>query len=355
VSRAWWAVAVADSADQRTQLARIERTDTMGALGRGWITALRASLAGDAEFAAMTPSLATLPSPQRIAVIHALRTGRPARAEAFYRAMQATGDPAASATGAGELARLDIARGHAGRVDSAIAAGAFREGGAFRRLQFIIVAASLTDIGDEAATARVIADLSAYLPPDSALAYFETRPVWWGGWLIGAHHATVGDTAIAHRWIDAIGTLPRSSTSDDYIGALQADIAARLAVRRGDLETGVREAGRAFRLWSIHADNALEADPAPMMRFHLGLLYREAGKPDSAHAMFRSLVPPTTWTGFLTARASFELGDLETERGDPVTAAFHYRRALGLWEGAGPGAAEWLRRTRDRLAAIVRG
>jgi tetratricopeptide (TPR) repeat protein len=92
--------------------------------------------------------------------------------------------------------------------------------------------------------------------------------------------------------------------------------------------------------------------PSPMIRFHLGVLYRQAGRPDSAIAMFRSLVPPTTWMGFLTARAAFELGELEQERGDRAMAVFHYTRALQIWEQAGPGAEAWLTQTRDRLARI---
>jgi hypothetical protein len=353
-TRAWWAVALRDEADQRLQLERIEQADTTGTLGHAWLCALRASLATDAEFQALLPTLAALPPTERVPVIQVLRAANVARVRSLLEAMSRTGEPFAVRQADGEQARLDVARGHAARVDSAILAGGFREGAAFRRLQFLIVAASLVGIGDEPVTHRVVAELSAFLPPDSALAYLETRPVWWGGWLVGAYHAAFGDTAVAHRWSDALGTLPPGGSPREYPRALQADIAARLAVRRGDLETALDQARLATELWSIHADNALEAMPAPIMRFHLGQLYREANQDDRAKAMFTSLIPPTTWAGFLTARAAFELGNLELEQGDTTMAAFHFHRALQLWEGAGPGATAWLEETRSRLGHQLR-
>jgi hypothetical protein len=69
--------------------------------------------------------------------------------------------------------------------------------------------------------------------------------------------------------------------------------------------------------------------------------------------MFVSLVPPTTWAGFLTARASFELGDIDLAAGDHAMAVFHFGRAIGIWEDAGPGATTWLEQTRDRLAGLA--
>ncbi|MGH7502696.1 MAG: hypothetical protein ACREL7_13195 [Longimicrobiales bacterium] len=353
VSRAWWAIAAGDSADQRHQLTRIENADTTGMLGRAWLSVLRTALASDTAFIAMLPELADLPAVDRITLVRTLRATNVSRARQYNEALRETPDPAAVVLAESELARLDIAAGHSARVDSAIATGAFRTNALFRTLQFIIVAASLAGIGEENVTKGAVAQLSAYLPPDSALAYFETRPVWWGGWLIGAYHAAAGDTMIAKRWSAAIGTLPPGGTSDDYIGALQADIAARLASRRGDLDTALREARRAYELWTIHSDIAVESSPAPAMRFHLGKLHQQAGHVDDARALFTSLVPPTTWAGFLTARASVELGDLEADRGDMAMAAFHYRRALQYWEDAGPGATMWRQSARDRLAQIV--
>jgi hypothetical protein len=352
LARAAWAIALGDTADQRVQLARIERSDTTGTLGRGWRAALRAMLATDEEFRAQLPALSVLPAAERIAVFRGLRWVNPARAESMFVTMRRSTDPTAVATAEGEIARFDIARGWSSRVDSAISAGGFRENAQHRALQRMIIAAALAGVGQEDATARAVQEQAEYIPADSALAYFQRYPVWWAGWLVGAYHAAFGDTLIAQRWISALETLPRGGPSLDYVAALQADIDAWLASRRGDPESALGQARRAYELWTIHADNNFEHMPSPMIRFHLGVLYRQAGRPDSAIAMFRSLVPPTTWMGFLTARAAFELGELEQERGDRAMAVFHYTRALQIWEQAGPGAEAWLTQTRDRLARI---
>jgi len=210
-------------------------------------------------------------------------------------------------------------------------------------------------VGDPAAARRAADDLTPYIPPDSVLAHWETRPVWWTAWLIGAWHAQSGDTAVAHRWLVVMRTFPPGGSSEDYVGSLQADIEARLAARTGDYERALERARTAYRLWTIHADNASEAVAEPAMRLHLALQYRAAGQADSARALLSSLVPPTTWLGFLTARASYELGELEQERGDAAAAAFHYRRALSFWDGGGPAVEAWAARTRDRLASLVTG
>jgi tetratricopeptide (TPR) repeat protein len=353
-SRAWIAVSLGDSADQRQQLRRLALADTSGTLGQGWMHALRATLSSDSVFQVMASELAQLPSVERIMVLRALRASSIARTRTLLDAMRQSIDPGTVATATFEQARLEIARGHADRVDSAIAGRAYAADNAFATLHMTILAASLAGITDSPVTERIAAIVSAYLPPpESARAYLQTRPVWQGGWLIGAYHAMHGDTTIARRWIDALGTLPRGGTPEDYNAALQSDISARLASRRGDLETALREARRARELWYIHADNNPEIAPSPSIRLHLAMLQRQAGQPDSARALFESLVPPTTWVGFLTARASFELGAIEGERGNGPLAAFHYRRALQLWEGAGPGAATWLQQTRGALDRLI--
>jgi len=89
------------------------------------------------------------------------------------------------------------------------------------------------------------------------------------------------------------------------------------------------------------------------MRLHLALLLRMAGRPDSAAALLRSLVPPTTWMGFITARASLELGEIAADRGDLAAAIHYYRGALALWERGGPEVAEWRRRAQAALRRVV--
>ena len=353
--RAWPAFALGDTADLRVQLARIERADTTGPLGRNEILTLQAVLASDSEFEAMLPRLATQPASGRITTARYLRVANVRRYPSYLAALRASGDPAAGGLAQGETMRLDLASGRAARVDSLISAGAYAANDFFRTAQRFLIAADLAGIGDTEA-ARTAADaLAAWLPADSARAYFATRPVWWTGWLIGAWHAQAGDTAVARRWIRAIGTLPPGGTSEDYVGSLQSDIEARLAGRRCDEQAALEQARRAYELWTIHADNTAEAFAEPAMRLHLAMQYRAAGQADSARAMLYSLVPPTTWAGFLTARASYELGELEQERGDVAAAALHYRRALALWENGGPGAAPWLSRTRDRLESLTAG
>ncbi|MCI0436056.1 MAG: hypothetical protein L0271_20805 [Gemmatimonadetes bacterium] len=353
--RTWWAVALGDTADQRAQLERFLRTDTTVDVVRARLTALRASLADDSSFAAMIPALAAIPAADRITVQRIIRTNAPQRAAAFLRALRATGDPLAIALADGELARLAIARGELAPLDSAISAGAYRANDLFRRLQAHIVAASLVGIGEDVVTRRAVDALADHVTPDSALAHLDSRPVWWFGWLVGAWHATRGDTAQARRWIDALGTLPPGGSPREYHHALQADLRARLAARAGDFGPAMDEARTAYALWSIHTENQSEAFPEPAMRFHLAMLHLRHERPDTAYALLSSLTPPTTWMGFLTARASLEMGDIALARGDTGTAAFHYTRALRLWEGAGRGAAEWLERTRQRLAGLAPG
>jgi hypothetical protein len=350
-SRAWWAITTGDTADQRQQLDRLMNADTSGSLSHAWLTGLRAALASGSQFDTMIPALARVPASERFHVLSALRATSLDRADVMLREMRNSTDPQAAAFADGELIRYDITRGWSERADSALAR--IRANEQHRRFQLLIVAASLAGIGQDDVTARTVADLSDYLTPDSALAWFNSRPVWWGGWLLGAHHASSGDTLVARRWIDAIGTLPRGGSPRDYVDALQADIASRLALRQGDNVRALELATRAFELWSIHADNVPESMPAPMIRFHRGLLFRAAGQIDSARAMFHSLVPPTTWAGFLTARASYELGDLDLAAADHAMAVFHYGRALRIWDGAGPGAVLWLQQTRDRLAGLA--
>jgi tetratricopeptide (TPR) repeat protein len=90
------------------------------------------------------------------------------------------------------------------------------------------------------------------------------------------------------------------------------------------------------------------------MRFHLGMLQLAQGRPDSAEAFLRSLVPPTTWMGFLTARSWFELGQIAERRGDFAEAAGFYAQALDLWNLGGDEIADWRERARTGLERVTR-
>jgi hypothetical protein len=285
-------------------------------------------------------------------VLRILRTYDQPRAERLLTRLRATVGPGFPQRAAiGSEVQLALAEGRLRHVDSAAQAGAFRGSpGLEQTADLFITASAIAGVGDSAVTRRALAGLTAWLPVDSAAAYFETRPIWWAGWALGAYHASYGDTAVTARWRAAIGKLPGGGTSKDWRGALQADFDARLAARSGDLRRALTLAERAYDLWTIHSNTSFESQPEPAMRLHMALLLRATGRPDSAAALLRSLVPPTTWMGFLTARASLELGELSEGRGDRQAAARHYAMALALWRRGGPEVAGW----RDRAASGLR-
>jgi hypothetical protein len=254
----------------------------------------------------------------------------------------------------GESLRLDVAEGWSAHADSVLEAGVYPEAqrNTQAALEMIIVAADLADVADRAAATRAVASLSRYVSLDSAQAWFADRPVWNAGWLLGAWQAQRGDTSVAGRWIRVLGTLPEGGTSEDYRGALQADIEARLAVRRWDPDAAVSLERTAMKLWTIHADREVEFAPSPMVRLTLALLLRQAGQSVEATALLSSLVLPTTWMGFMTARADFELGEMAAERGDAAAARLHYGRALALWGTGGPPVAERAQRARAQMEAL---
>lgn len=350
--RALWAVSLGDTADERAQLRRLELADTSGVVGRANIRSLRALLAGDTAFDEMLPELVSLPLEQFTQLVRDLRAANPARYRRYLDALAATPAAPMRPAARGEGMRLDIAEGWASRVDSMLEGGVYPSDQAQSRstMEMLLVAADLAQVGDRDAAERAVAWLSRYVPADSALAYFQTRPVLWAGWLMGAWQAQVGDTTVARRWMDVLGTLPAGGTSEDYRGALQSDIEARLSVRRGDPESAIGLERTAMKLWTIHTANDFEFAPSPMMRLTLALLLRDAGQTQEAEALFSSLVLPTTWMGFLTARADFELGTLAAEQGHQADAELHFRRALGLWQDGGPAVTSWAERARAGLA-----
>ena len=201
---------------------------------------------------------------------------------------------------------------------------------------------------------RAVDALMTYLPSDSVLAYSNNSPTFWTAWLIAAHHAQFGDIAVAQRYRRALATLPAGGSPPTYREALQADIDSRLAQRRGDAATALAEARRAYDLWAIHTENQQESMPEPAIRYHLAMLLKATGDERSAEPLFRSMVPPTTWFGFYTARAALELGDLEAKRGDSQAAARHYSMALRLWERGGREAETWRAQAEARIAALLK-
>jgi serine/threonine-protein kinase len=350
--RSAYQAAVAEDHDLvRREVERLRHADTTTSLVRGALWSLRAVLASDAEFSPLVNTIARASPPEWIAVLRQLRITRPDRAEVLLKRVERVagpGFPKRAATGA--AAQLAVAQGRLQEVDSLIRGGAYSQFGAFeRQLDLGLVASSIAGITEPEVARRAVASLSAYVPAESALVYFESRPVWSMGWAIAAYHALFGDTVITRQWETVIGTLPPGGTEGDYRGSLRSDLEARLALRRGHLRDALGFAARALRLWTNHANTTLEFQPEPAMRLQVALLLRETGRVDSAAALLRSLVPPTTWMGFLTARASVELGELNEGRGDRTAAARSYARALALWNRGGPEVAAWRARARDGL------
>ncbi len=356
VMREWWAVSMRDTADERVQLRRLSQADTSGALGRIRLRSLRALLASDDAFARMLPELTSVSREEFVDLSRHLRAGNMARYRLLLDTLTADPEAPSRQIALIERMRLDVAQGWAANVDSILASGVYPEDQRLARaaMEVLIVAAGLTEVADRQTAGRAVASLAAYIPLDSAPEHFEDRPVWWAGWLIGAWNAQEADTALARRWIAVLGTLPAGGTSEDYRGALQSDIEARLATRRGDSAAAIDLERTAMRLWTIHTDNTLESAPSPMMRLTLGLFLRDAGQRDEAAAVLSSLVLPTSWLGFVTARADFELGEMAAEAGDTASARLHFARTLDVWGDGGPPVSAWAERARTRLAALTR-
>jgi tetratricopeptide (TPR) repeat protein len=358
VGRAWLAAVGADSDDAAAQTQRLSRADTTQPLVAGLLGGLRAATGPATTFDSMVPRLATRPLPEWITTLRILRASRPERAERLLTAVRAAAPAGPAATSAfGALLQIWVAEGRIRAVDSLVQAGTLDGTLWLRRaVEFHLVAADLAGVGDPEVARRVADSLAAWFLPDSAAAQLQNRPVWRAAWAIGAHNATFGDTMLTRRWRAALGRLPRGegSLSQDWVGALQADFDARLAARRGNLGTALQYAQRAYRLWTIHTDNISEGEPEPAMRLHLALLHLARGQADSAEAYLRSLVPPTSWMGFLTARASLELGQIAERRRDYDQAAQYYARALDLWDRGGEEVADWRARARDGVARMTR-
>jgi hypothetical protein len=283
----------------------------MSALARWTLHGIRSVLTPDSAFGQYCDRLAAQPVDAQVAALRFLRATRPQRAEILLRrliARHGTLDPGPAF--AGELARLYVAMGRIAAADSIARASTpdLRHG-----IERLIVTASIVGLAPLADTRDAVHNLDAYVPPDSALLLRHPSR------LVDrldrcAHHASTGDSAIARRWQALFASMPAGGTTLDYRAALVADIDARILQRRDRSAEALVRARDAMRLWGIHTGNTAESQVSPAMRFHLAMLHKAAGQPDSARSLLRSLVPPTTWMGFLTARASFELGVLAEQQ-----------------------------------------
>lgn len=350
-TRGWLALVLDDSVVIREVRGALARHGDETYLGRSTLEALRALSAPDSMLPALAERLARRGVGDWVAPYRYLRVDSPDRAELMLRAAAAVPDPQIGARVTSELFRLGLARGRLATIARGLESGRYGALAAQGTADRFLVAAALVGAGDTVQAARAAATLAEALPPDSALAFFETRPVWWTAWILGAYHAQLGDTTRARVWQDVIATLPEGGTSPDYRGSLRADIEARLLARRGELEAAIPAAERALELWGIHTENDWEARPDPQIRFHLASLHNATGDTAGARPLFRSLTPPGSWFGFLTARSWYELGGLAEDAGDLAAARRHYERALALWEAAEGPAVTWRDQARRRVVA----
>lgn len=348
VQRTYLAASAEGNDALRRQVARLRGADTSAVLVRGALLGARAVLADDTTFAAIVDSIAHRPLREWVQAVRFLRLRAPDRTATLLNAARTAGTDTRA-----ELGRLWIAEGRIQAVSDSLDAGAYDARGNAGTIRRFLLAASIAGAGDSAVAARSAAWLARQTPPDSAQAYYETRPVWWNSWLLGAYQATFGDTVTARRWQRLLGTLPAGGTPQDYRGALQADIEARLATRRGDLTRATDAEKEAMRLWSIHTENDWEAMPSPAMRFHLATLERDAGDDDDAARLLQSLVPPTTWMGFYSALAAYTLGEIEESRGQTDRAVRHYAFAQRYWERGDDAVAEWRTRAEAALKRLT--
>jgi hypothetical protein len=332
-----------DANDIKRVLRLLHEADTSASMIRGYELALAANSATDAQYAAMLDTIADQPVERWLAVLRSLRAYRPERAEQLVDrllARPAVGLSRRTATGA--RVQLLVAEGRAAEIGKQVREGAFSEFPGFENVAAAaLLASSFTGVEDSTVTAMAVSKVEARVRPDSALEHFNSRPVWWFGWLQAAHHAMRGDQAKAKEWQRIFMQFPAGGSPATYRESLVEDIASRLAARAGDMASARAHATNAYRLWGIHDSNEPEFNPAPAMRFNLARLLQTANKPDSAALLYRSLTAPGTWMGALGTRAELELGHISEEGGAREEAAYHYATALRMWERGGPGVARW--------------
>jgi len=352
--RGYLAIASNDMRDIERQMDRLLRADTSSPLLHGQLRAYRATRASDVAFPAMASELVHAPLPEWVSVFRMLRSLRPDRAELLAQRMFEASQPTSQRLALGAFVQQLSSEGRWTAIDSLRRVNAFARVANFdRTVDRLTVAAAIAGAGDDALSRRAVDTLAKTMLADSAAAWLPTRAVWLEGWLIGAYHAMFADTSIARRWAEALGKLPKGGSPPEYGAALGTDISARLAARRGDRKTALALAGRALSLWNIHTENQLELMPEPAMRFNLALLLRSEAQSDSAMVLFQSLVPPTTWMGFYSARASLELAELLEARGDREQAARHFLTAMRVWERADRALSAL--RERARRGVLGRG
>ncbi len=355
--RAQLSLATRDLVDVRRQLTRLKALNTDAPLIRSIVRGIEALLANDQGFAAMVDSLAVAPIIEWTGIYRNLRAYRPDRAVVLAERAQRLAPPGPFRDVAvSAIVGVLGAAGDMRAVDSIWSAGAFAAlGGPPVRLAQRIVHVALLGIEDSALTTRALKTLADYIPIDSALAYFNPRPVWAVSYTLGAWHAQRGDTAVARRWLAVIAQFEGGGSPRTWRESIAADIASRLAQRRGDADSARALAARAFDLWTIHTENTTDADLEPAMRFRYAQLLLDAGMRDSASRILRSFIPPTSWLGGYVPPAHMALGEMAEQSGDLASAAQHYDQALQLLALGGQAVATQRAAAESALQRTARG
>ncbi len=356
--RAQVSVALLDQRDAEAQLGRLRRADTAGSpLLRGALHGLDALLTTDQDFATRLPGLVREPVLIWASVFRRLRAYRPDRGLALVRAVRSSAGPgpAQDAAVRGEVFLL-IAAGRIREADSLSASPAVAAVPGTREAALrSILGNALWGFEDSAVTARAVAELDRAYPVDSALAWQERRPMWIVAHLLGAWHASRGDTARARRWRDAAMTYPKSGSPREWGEAIAEAIESRLLARSGDTVAARSHLDRAYKLYTIHTENQGDDTPEPHFRYALAESLLGAGLADSAAAILGSFVPPTSWLGGHVSRVYLHLGAIAERKGDRRAAAQRYDQALQLLELGGPEVAGWRRRAEEGVRRNAAG
>ena len=353
--RAMVALGSGDTADVRRQLFRLRAQGADRGLIRATQRGVESVVATDADFTAMVDTLSVTPLGEWTTILRMLRAYRPERAVVFARRSHELSLPGpARVLSANAFAGVLGAAGALGTVDSLWNAGAMAtaEGPPVRLLQRIIHAA-LAGVEDSVLTARAVRTLSNYFSVDSGLAWIGTRPVTLAAFTLGAWNASRGDTAIARRWIDVVGRFGAVGHPATWRESIQADIASRLAERRGQLDSARMLGSRALALWTIHTENVGDVDVEPAIRFRHAQLLQSAGLSDSAARILGSFVPPTSWIGTYVPLAHLQLATIDETAKRTVEAADHYVKALALLR-MGDGSVAALRSRAEQGLVRVR-
>ena len=353
-TRARLALLSHDPTELQRAMERVRVVDTTSVYAIGTLGAFNVLMAPEPKVDSILELLADQPMPVVVTVLRELRAARPALAERYQvKLMAPTRSVTHQSTAAGSRVQLYLAEGRMAGVDSLLGTGEYEN---LRPvLNRLLIAAALAGVGDTSLAARAAAELSAFVPIDSIQPLIATSSyqIWAIAWAVGAYHATFGDSTEARGWQQAIADIPTGRTWFDWTGSLAADIGARIAARRGDLEAAEQEARRAYNLWTIHSNNPGAAFPETAMRFHLAEILDATGSQQRARWLYRSLVLPHGWQGFYTARSSFELGRIEEARGEREVALNHYLTAMRLWEHGDPEVVnQWLARTEEGIVRL---